>query len=274
MTRSTSWVFILSLICFSNCAFAKQVENKPLAKYGNHQITEEDLNKFYQESRFSDSLNGKQLKDLPVSMKKGILEMYLKRMVLEDAAKESKIEKTEEYKKEFQIQSKAFLISSFLQQKIQKRLTDEAIEASYRNMIKNLQEKGEIRLQYLFFASNEQANAAVSKMRSGKTFADVYRDAPKENKSPKSLSTRYLGPWDIFPQILVEKSYALSALQHSEAIPTEHGCYIVQVLEKRAVKQLPSFSEVQYQIKERLGSQYREELEANLMKQAKVKFFE
>jgi parvulin-like peptidyl-prolyl isomerase len=261
-------------ICLSSVALAKELEHKPLAQYGNHSIKEEELSKFYQDSSIDSAFNGKQFKDLPVATKKSILDIYIKRLVLEDAAKESKIEKTEEYKRDFQINTKTFLISSFLQKKINERMTDEVIESSYRDMIKNLKEKGEIRLQYLFFSSNEEANSALTKIKSSKNFAEAYKDFPKESKSPKSLATRYLGPWDIFPQVLVEKSYALSPLQYSDVIQTEHGCYIVQVLEKRAVKQLPSFAEVKYQIKERLGSQYREELEENLMKQAKVKFFD
>jgi peptidyl-prolyl cis-trans isomerase C len=260
---------VLSVGCLlCSAVFAKQAEDKVLARFKNHQITETEL------SEFCKDMHGRKLQDLPVSAKKEILDIYLKTIVLEEAAKASKIEKTDEYKKRSQLFCKIFLIQAFVEKKIEERLTDNAIESAYKELIKNLKEKGELRLQYLFFASHEQAAQALSKIKSGKSFADVAKDLPKEHKSSKTLDTKYLRPYEMLaPQELTEKAFALNVNQCSDVISTNQGFYIVHVLEKREIRQMPSFAEMKYFITERLATQYREELEENLIKQADIKKF-
>jgi hypothetical protein len=257
----------LSITLFST-VLAKQSDDKIVARFKNHQITEAEL------SEFCKDMAGRTLQDLPVSMKKGILDVYIKKIILEEAAKASKIEKTDEYKKRSQIYNKILLVESFVEQKIQERLTDSAIESSYKELIKDLKEKGELRLQYLFFTSYDQAEATLAKIKSGKSFAEVSKDLPKENKSPKTLDMKYLRSYEMLsPQELTEKAFKLNVNQCSNVISTNQGFYIVHVLEKREIKQMPSFSEVKYKIREKLATQYREELEENLINQADVKKF-
>jgi len=261
---------ILSALLFS-FAFAKQVDQKIIASCKNHQITEEQLSDFYQNTNIFAAFNGKQFKELPSEVRKEILQIYLKRLVLEDAARESKIEKTEDYKKNFQLYSKFFLVQSFVEKKIQERLTDNAIEAAYKDLIKDLKDKGELRLQYLVFPSHEKALETSAKIKSGKSFAEIAKEVPKENKSPHALSGRYLRPWDLAPEILVVKAFALSVNQISDVISTDQGFYILQALDKREVKNMPSFAEAKHQIRDKLTAKYREELEESLMQQANVK---
>ncbi len=267
-TRHLLTVFLSATLCFCSIVVAKQADQNILAQFKNHQITETELSEFCKE------ITGKALQDLPSPMKKLFLEAYIKKIVLEESARASKIEKTEEYKKHFQSYSKIFLVEFFINKKVQERLTDGAIESSYKSLIQDLKEKGELRLQYLFFTSNEQALANLAKMKSGKSFADVSKDLQKENKSPKTLEMKFFRPYDMFsPQILLNNAFKLGANQYSDVIATNQGFYIVNVIEKREVKQMPSFAELKYQIKEKLETQYREELEENLIKQADIKKF-
>ncbi len=256
------------ILCLFSAAFAKQTDDKIVARFKSHQVTEAEL------SEFCKDMTGRTLNDLPISMKKSILDIYVKKIVLEEAAKASKIERTEEYKKRSQIYNKILLVESFLEQKIQERLTDSSIESSYKELIKDLKEKGEIRLQYLFFTSHDQAEANLAKIKSGKSFAEISKDLPKENKSPKTLDMKYLRPYEMLsPQELTEKAFKLNVSQCSNVISTSQGFYIVNVLERREIKRVPSFSEVKNKIIEKLTNQYREEIEENLVNQADVKKF-
>ena len=62
-------------------AFAKQTDDNIVARFKSHQVTEAEL------SEFCKDMTGRTLNDLPVSIKKNILDIYVQKIVLEEAAK-------------------------------------------------------------------------------------------------------------------------------------------------------------------------------------------
>ncbi|QEK39822.1 peptidylprolyl isomerase [Candidatus Sneabacter namystus] len=267
-------VFVFYAIVFGFfSAYAKDqsVGLDIVATYKNKQITERQLLDFYDLwSRKASDTQMKPFFDLPKEWRQHIIREYVKSLVLEDAAKESKIEKSPEYKKAFDTYSKMFLMEFFLDKKVNECVTDAVVENEYNSFVKNLKEKGEAKIIVLRFPTKLDASAFLQKIKAGGKFNDMVKALPEGSKFADDA--RYFRPGDLNSE-LENVIFSLNVGECSGVTHIGSEFFLVKIIDKRQVADIPSLGQVGLALRNKLKAREGEQVVDSLMKQAQVRIF-
>lgn len=252
------------------CASAPLAKvSKIVATYRNHSVTEEQLLKHYEVlSQDEPIFASKTFSSLSPELRSAVLKEYIKALVLEEKAIEKKIDKSPEYKARLEKYAKLLLRESLIDDAVKDKVTDDSIRNEFQSLIKNIKENGEVKFQCIVFQTKPLADKALEELRSGKSFTEVAKKLPADQKSLDE--SRYFCSGDLSPEI-ESIVFGTDIGKISSSVPMGNGWGIIKVLDKRPVKQLPSFERLAPQIKQRLYLENRLRLMDSLMREANVK---
>ena len=263
------WLFSVAI---SGTSFAKGPSKKVVATYKNREVTEDQVSDFYNDILTeSGNLQAKEFSELQKENKQGLIREYIKILVIEEEAKASKISKSSNYQRKWARCSSMFLIESFLEQSVKNSVTDQLVEDEYQHIIKNLQDKGECKVHYARFKNELDGKKAVQALKAGTSFANAI--APFIGKTAYQHSDqKYIRPGTLFPEIEAAM-FKLDVNQSSELISGPSGYYIIKVLDKRKIKQLPSFAELKSHITDTISEEHKEKIIKSFVESANVRIF-
>lgn len=262
---------LLTLLVLALCGLPgiHIAKSKVIAVYKNHHVTEDQFLKHYSSLAADEpSLASKEFSQLSPELKSALLKDYVKCLILEEEALKQKFDKSPEYKRKVEKYSKFLLREGFLEQCVKGRVSDEAIKNQYQLTVKKIKDNGEVKLQFMVFGTREGAETALSELRSGKNFRDVAKRLPPEQKSVDEA--RYFTCGELAPE-MEAAVFGLAVGRCSNPIETASGWCIVKVVDKRPVKQLPSFDRMHAQIKQKLYLENRMRVVDNLSQSAEIR---
>lgn len=257
---------LLVLLCSVEMPLAK---SKVVATYKNHQVTDEQFSKYYESfSKDEPGFAGKELSSLTPEMRSAVLREYIKCLILEEKALEKRIDKSPDYRTRLDKYSKLLLRESFIEDSLKQKVNDSAIRGEYQAMLKKIRDNGEVKFQCMVFPTKDLAEKALADLSSGKTFAEVAKKLPSDQKSLDEA--KYFSSGDLAPGV-EEAVFALAVGKVSMPIDTGGSWCLIKVTDKRPVKQLPSFERLAPQIKQKLYLENRMRMIDSLMKESNVR---
>ncbi len=128
-----------------------------------------------------------------------------------------------------------------------KALTPEAARKLFDDTIKTLTPEEEVRARHILVEKQDEAKAALARLRKGEDFAKVAAELSKDPGSGKEGGDLGYFTKDRMVPPFAEAAFKLKAGELSEPVQTQFGWHVIK-LEDRRTRALPKFEEVKGEI--------------------------
>jgi peptidyl-prolyl cis-trans isomerase C len=243
-------------------AFAQDM--KPVATVDGQSITEEDVRIALDElsSGLPQQMDARQRRDYAIDY---LIDL---KIVAGQAAKE-KLDATAEFRKRLDQTRERLLMETILTREGDKAATDAAMRKFYDETVKTLKTDQEVRARHILVEKEDEAKAALERVKKGEDFAKVAAELSKDPGSGKEGGD--LGWFEkgrMVPEFS-EAAFKLEKGQVSDIVKTQFGFHIIKVEDKRD-KKPPEFDAVKDQLKRYLMQKAQQDFVLELRKGVKV----
>jgi peptidyl-prolyl cis-trans isomerase C len=190
------------------------------------------------------------------------------RIVAVQAAKE-KLDETAEFKKRMGQTRDRLLMETILTREGDKGATEEAMRKFYDETVKGLKTEQEVKARHILVEREEEAKAALDRVKKGEDFAKVAAELSKDPGSGKEGGD--LGWFEkgrMVPEF-GEAAFKLDKGGVSDIVKTQFGFHIIKVEDKRD-KKPPEFDAVKEQLKRYMVQKSQQDFVLELRKGAKI----
>lgn len=226
-----------SLFSFS----ASAQENKAIARIDGIEITEGEL-----------ALAGEDLAEriaqVPAAQRRDYLIGYLADLkVGARAAERAKLAETPDFALRMAYFRQKVLMDEFISRQSKTAASPEAARKLFDDTMKTLKPEEEVRARHILVEKEDEAKAALARVRKGEDFAKVAAELSRDPGSGKEG-----GDLGYFTQDRMVPQFAAMAFQLkvgdvSEPVQTQFGWHVIKVEDKRS-KPLPKFEDVKAEI--------------------------
>lgn len=185
-----------------------------------------------------------------------------------DKAKASGFDKKPEYKLRMERISDRILERMLLTQHIEKRLTEEVVQARYVKIAERAKDQSEVHARHILVKAEDEAKAIIAKLNSGADFAEMAKAHSTGPTGPTGGDLGWFGPgrmvkpFDAAAQLLAVGTYTKMPVQ------TQFGWHVISVEERRPVT-VPSYDEARSMLVNELSTELGQDLMVELRKDAK-----
>jgi len=206
-----------------------------------------------------------QLRNAPIELVyRDILNAVLEGKSLSYQAKAAGIDKSAAYKKELgRIQEQA-LIATYIKQKLDEGITDEALKAEYEKFVKQNPTEDEVQASHILVDNEELAKEIIKEINNGADFAELAAKYSIDSNGKNGGKLNYFKKGDMVPEFANAVFSMNVGDVTAEPIKTMFGWHVVKVTDRRKSAS-PEFEQVKDYLKMRLS----EELYPEIIKQAK-----
>lgn len=234
-----------------------------VAKVNGQPIPEAHLNAILDKQLEQGQQESKELRE-------AIREELVRRVVIEQAAKQAGLDKDEKVKAEMALAQQGVLLRHYLTHYLKTHPVSEAeLNAAYEN-IKKVFSGQEYHARHILFEKEEEAKAAIAQLKAGKA---KWEELAKQSKDPGSKDRGGDLGWATPEMFVPEFSAAMTQLKKGEIteqpVKTQFGWHVVKLEEVRT-QTPPKFDEIRPQLEQQLQQQRIETHIGDLVKRAKV----
>jgi peptidyl-prolyl cis-trans isomerase C len=252
----------LALSLLSSAAYAQDA--KVIARVDGTAITEEDLKIAMEE------LSPTLPREMDAAQRRSYAVEYLidLKIVAAQAAKD-KLADTPDFKKRLSQTSDRLLMEALLTREGDKGSTEDAMKKFYDETVKSLKPTVEVKARHILVEKEEEAKAAVERLKKGEDFAKLAGELSKDPGSGKEGGD--LGWFEkerMVPEF-AEAAFKLDKGGVSEIVKTQFGFHIIKVDDKRD-KAPPPYDGVKEQLKKYMTQKAQQDLVLKLREAAKV----
>ncbi|MGL4634687.1 MAG: peptidylprolyl isomerase [Beijerinckiaceae bacterium] len=265
--RLSSFVSTLALAAVLSSGVLAQ-DSKVVAKVDGVSITEEDVKVALEE------LSPTLPQQLDAAQRRTYAIDYLidLKIVAATAAKE-KVADTPDFKRRMEQTRDRLLMESLLTREGDKGATDAAMKTFYDETVKTLKPGQELKARHILVEKEEEAKAALERIKKGEDFAKLAGELSKDPGSGKEGGD--LG-WFEKERMVPEFGEAAEKLAKgavSDIVKTQFGFHIIKLEDKRE-KAPPAFDAVKDQLKRYLTQKSQQDFVLKLREGAKVERLE
>lgn len=185
------------------------------------------------------------------------------------AAKDAKLTDDETVKRKIAMLTERMLFDEYLETAAKKVVTDDAMKALYSETVKNLKPEPEIRARHILVETEDQAKAAIKRLKAGEDFAKLAAEISKDPGSGQQGGDLGFFTKDRMVPEFSSAAFALEIGKISEPVKSQFGFHIIKVEEKRE-KPVPGFDEVKDQISEFMLNKSRQDILKAMRSAAKI----
>lgn len=185
------------------------------------------------------------------------------------AAKDAKLTDDEGVKRRVALLTDRLLFDEYLEAAAKKVVTEDAMKALYSDTVKNLKPEQEIRARHILVETEDQAKAAIKRLKAGEDFAKVATELSKDPGSGQQGGDLGFFTKERMVPEFSTAAFALDIGKVSEPVKSQFGYHIIKVEEKRE-KPVPTFDEVKDQISEFMLNKSRQDILKALRSAAKI----
>lgn len=196
------------------------------------------------------------------------------KIVDEKAAKESDLANNAEVTKRLADARTQIIRTVFLEQEIEKQVTDDRLRKSYDEFRKTQESTPEVRARHILVETEDQAKDIITKLSEGAKFEDL---AKQQSKDPSNKDQG--GDLGYFGKAMMVKEFADAAFAMDKGeisktpVKTQFGYHVIEVLDKRN-KPVPSFEEVKLALAAEERRKILNEIVEDWRKSASVESFD
>lgn len=252
---------VLAAPVFAVPAFA--ASSDILAKVDGQPITQGDLDLAV------DDL-GQSLQGVPPEQQQTYVLGYLIDLkLLARAAEKAKAADSEEFAHRLSYLRDKALMESFLTDAGKTATSDDAMRKVYDENVKSASPEQEVRARHILTETEDQAKAALARIKGGADFAEVAKEVSKDPGSgQQGGELGFFSKDQMVPQFS-EVAFKLDPGQISDPVKSDFGWHVIQVEEKRQ-KPMPSFEDVKPQIANYVTRKAQQETIMKLREGAKI----
>ena len=198
-----------------------------------------------------------------------ILNEYINRELIKQAALKAGIDKEDDFKKALDIQRTTLLVNAMLSKKLDKvDLSDAALKKEYNEQIKNAP-KEEYKARHILVKTEDEAKAIIKSLEDG---ADFVKLAKEKSIGPSGPNGGDLG-WFKKTTMVPEFADAVAKLKDGEItktpVKTQFGWHIIKLEETRKIDP-PSFESMKDKLRSVVANKAIQKYLSELHKNAKV----
>jgi len=237
--------------------------SKVLAKVDGVEITEADVAVAAEDPAL-------QLSQVPEAQRRDLLVGYLVDLKLgARAAEAARVGDGADFARKVAYARDKALLDTYLDQESKKAVTPEAARKLYDETVKGLAPEPEVRARHILVETEDEAKAALARLKGGEDFAKVAGDLSKDPGSKAEGGDLGFFSKERMVEPFAETAFKLEPGQVSDPVKTQFGWHVIRVEEKR-VKPVPTFEETKEQIDTYLGRKAQQDLILALRQKGKV----
>jgi peptidyl-prolyl cis-trans isomerase C len=239
-------------------------DTKMVAKVGEAVITEGDIKSALEELAASlpPQLNDSQKRDYA-------LDYLIDLKLVATEAEKRKLGDTPDFKRKLDQTRERLLMESLLSAEGDKGATEEATRKFYDDTIKTMKPTAEVRARHILVEKEDEAKAALERLKKGEDFAKLAGEISKDPGSGKEGGD--LGWFEkerMVPEF-AEAAFKLEKGQLSDIVKSQFGFHIIKLDDKRD-KAPPAFDGVKDQLKRYMVQKSQQEFVLKLREGTKI----
>lgn len=259
--NSARFIAVLGFALLAGPAFAQA--DKVVAKVDGIAITEKDI-------QLATEDLGERLAQLPEERKRDEVINYLVDLKLgAKAAAEAKIGETPDFAARLAYYREKVLLDEYLTREGKKAVTPEAAKKLFDDTTKAMAPEEEAHARHILVETEDQAKAAVARLKKGEDFAKVAAELSKDPGSGKEGGDLGWFTKDRMVPEFAEAAFKLKKGEISEPVKSQFGWHVIKLEDKRS-KPLPDFAAVKPQIDQYLERKAQQDLVMAMREKAKV----
>lgn len=259
--NSARFIAVLGFALLAGPAFAQA--DKVVAKVDGIAITEKEI-------QLATEDLGERLAQLPEERKRDEVINYLVDLKLgAKAAAEAKIGETPDFAARLAYYREKVLLDEYLTREGKKAVTPEAAKKLFDDTTKAMAPEEEAHARHILVETEDQAKAAVARLKKGEDFAKVAAELSKDPGSGKEGGDLGWFTKDRMVPEFAEAAFKLKKGEISEPVKSQFGWHVIKLEDKRS-KPLPDFAAVKPQIDQYLERKAQQDLVIAMREKAKV----
>lgn len=216
-------------------------ENKVVAKIDGIEITEQEI------ALAGEDL-GERIAQVPAAQRREYLIGYLSDLKIgARAAERAKIAELPEFTLRMNYFRQKVLMDEFISRQSRAAASTEAARKLYDDTMKTMKPEEEVRARHILVEKEDEAKAALARVRQGEDFAKVAAELSRDPGSGKEGGDLGYFTQDRMVPQFGAVAFQLKAGDVSEPVQTQFGWHVIKVEDKRS-KPLPKFEEVKGEI--------------------------
>lgn len=216
-------------------------DNKVVAKIDGIEITEQEI------ALAGEDL-GERIAQVPAAQRREYLIGYLSDLKIgARAAERAKIAELPEFTLRMNYFRQKVLMDEYISRQSRAAASTEAARKLYDDTMKTMKPEEEVRARHILVEKEDEAKAALARVRQGEDFAKVAAELSRDPGSGKEGGDLGYFTQDRMVPQFGAVAFQLKAGDVSEPVQTQFGWHVIKVEDKRS-KPLPKFEEVKGEI--------------------------
>lgn len=226
-----------------------------LATVGAEEITEADLVLAAEELQA-------ELQSVPADQRRAfLLTVMIDMKLMAGAARADGLAETEDFARRQAYLEDQALRREFFNQIVETEVTDEAIEATYEELVADFSPEPEVRARHILVETEDEANSIRAEIEGGRDFADAAAEYGTDGTASNGGDLGFFSTGMMVPEF-EEAAFALEEGELSQPVQSQFGWHLIK-LEERRVTQAPPLEQVRQQVAQQvLYQSYEAAIEA------------
>lgn len=215
-----------------------------LATVGDAKITEADL------ALAAEELTA-ELQSVPANQRRAfLLTVMIDMKLMAGAARADGLDESDEFARRLAYLEDQALRRAFFNQIVETRVTDEAVEAAYDELVADFTPEPEVRARHILVDTEERANEIRAEIEGGRDFADAASEYGTDGTRATGGDLGYFSTGMMVPEF-EQAAFALEVGELSQPVQSQFGWHLIQ-LEDRRLSEAPPLDQVRQQVAQRV----------------------
>lgn len=262
----------ITMLTISTLLFAGSAYAQVVATYSGKEVTgEQIIEKFKPMLDMQPEIKGKKFSELDPGLQKELANRYVSYQLIDDEVSKQNIKDREDLKAKMKLIEEQMTHQIFMEEYLDKHVTDKMVNAEYEKLKKEMTGKKEIKTSHILLDSEEKAKEVKSKLDKGQSFENLAKEYSKDKGS--AAKGGQIG-YTIRGQLVPEYETAASALEKGKVsgpVKSQFGWHIIRLEDKRDAK-APTKEEAMAGIRQKLNAEALSKYLESLEKKAKVEY--
>lgn len=201
-----------------------------------------------------------------------VIDQIINEKLLDDAARASKIDKSEEYKQRIELMKTQLVKQMYFEKILASKVTDDKVKSAYNDFRKENKGKIEVHARHILVPTEVEAKQVIKDLDGGAKFEELAARRSSGPTAQKGGDLGYFLKEDMIPAFS-EVAFRLKPGTYSkEPVQTEFGWHVIRVEDKRE-RNVPELKQVEMAIRNRLAQLELQKLLGTLREKAKIEVY-
>lgn len=241
--------------------------NPVVAKVNGTEVTRDEVYRYIQSMPAN-------MQQLPaVTVYPVAVDQVINTRLVQNKANDADVTETEQYKKELEIAKQQIARNLFLQQEVDKEITEGKVKKAYNDFIKKTPDVEERRARHILLETEDKAKAVIDQLNAGGDFAEVAKELSTGPTAPKGGDLGYFAKTDMVPEFANAAFELKKGDITSTPVKTQFGWHVIKVEDVRE-RPKPTMAQMEPAIRAELRRAALDELVKDWRKDAKIVQFD